>query len=157
MALEKQHLSLGEDLRGQVSSFKQENTKWRVDYEDITTKKIQEIHQALKMFNQVIKACKDEIKDVKDGFSAELRIVEQNLGVKISSIRVDHNSDESNIDEHISMAMLRQQDKVKQMIDLALADLTNKFNKNLDLIESKFKTNNTQIKQFIEQRSQQTI
>jgi hypothetical protein len=44
MALEKQHLSLGEDLRGQVSSFKQENTKWRVDYEDITTKKIQEIH-----------------------------------------------------------------------------------------------------------------
>jgi hypothetical protein len=109
------------------------------------------------MFNQVIKACKDEIKDVKDGFSAELRIVEQNLGVKISSIRVDHNSDESNIDEHISMAMLRQQDKVKQMIDLALADLTNKFNENLDLIESKFKTNNTQIKQFIEQRSQQTI
>jgi hypothetical protein len=32
------------------------------------------------------------------------------------------------------------------MIDLALADLTNKFNENLDLIEGKFKTNNTQIK-----------
>lgn len=75
-ALEKQHLSLGEDLRAQVGTFKQENTKWRVDYEDITTKKIQEIHQALKMFNQVIKACKDEIKDLKDGFNAELRIVE---------------------------------------------------------------------------------
>lgn len=39
-ALEKQHLGLGEDLRNQVNTFKQENTKWRVDYEDITTKKI---------------------------------------------------------------------------------------------------------------------
>jgi hypothetical protein len=46
------------------------------------------------MFNQVIKACKDEIKDVKDGFSAEMRIVEQSLGVKISSIKLDHSSDE---------------------------------------------------------------
>jgi len=87
----------------------------------------------------VIKACKDEIKDIKDGFNAEMRIVEQNLGVKISSIKLDHQSDEQNIDEHISMAILRQQDKVKQMIDLALADLTNKFNDNLDLIEGKFK------------------
>ena len=75
-ALEKQHLSLGEDLRGQVNSFKQDNTKWRVDYEDITTKKIQEIHSALKMFNQVLKAVKDELKDTKDGFNAEMRIVE---------------------------------------------------------------------------------
>jgi len=32
------------------------------------------------------------------------------------------------------------------MIDLALADLTNKYNENLDLIESKFKSNNIQIK-----------
>jgi len=43
-ALEKQQLQLGEDLRGQVTGFKQENTKWRIDYEDITAKKITEIH-----------------------------------------------------------------------------------------------------------------
>jgi hypothetical protein len=43
------------------------------------------------------------------------------------------------------------------MIDLALADLTNKFNENLDLIESKFKSNNIQIKQFVEQTQNQTI
>ena len=42
------------------------------------------------MFNQVIKAVKDETKDIKDGFNAEMRIVEQNLFTKISSIKLDH-------------------------------------------------------------------
>ncbi len=43
-ALEKQHIALSEDLRNKITEFKSENTKWRVDYEDITAKKITEIH-----------------------------------------------------------------------------------------------------------------
>lgn len=43
-ALEKAQVGLGEDLRNQVQAFKSENTKWRIDYEDITAKKITEIH-----------------------------------------------------------------------------------------------------------------
>lgn len=43
-ALEKQQIALSEDLRNKLTDFKSENTKWRVDYEDITAKKITEIH-----------------------------------------------------------------------------------------------------------------
>ena len=43
-ALEKQQLALSEDLRNKLTDFKSENTKWRIDYEDITAKKITEIH-----------------------------------------------------------------------------------------------------------------
>lgn len=42
------------------------------------------------MFNQVIKVVKDELRDSKDGFNTEMRIVEQNLAQKISSIKLDH-------------------------------------------------------------------
>ena len=57
-ALEKQHLSLGEDLRGQVNSFKQDNTKWRVDYEDITTKKFRRFILLLKCLTKCSKQLK---------------------------------------------------------------------------------------------------
>ena len=43
-ALEKQQLALSEDLRNKITDFKSENTKWRIDYEYITAKKITEIH-----------------------------------------------------------------------------------------------------------------
>lgn len=50
-----------------------ETNKWKVDYEDISTKKIQEIHSALKMLNQNIKNGQNDLKDTKDIISAELR------------------------------------------------------------------------------------
>lgn len=66
-ALEKQLLQTIDELRSQLHDFKSDNTRWRIDFEDITAKKITEIHQALKMLNSQHKQNRDELKDIKDG------------------------------------------------------------------------------------------
>lgn len=65
-ALEKQLLSTIDEMRGQLQDQAKDSTKWRVDYEDITAKKITEIHQALKMLNGQVKQQRDDNRDTKD-------------------------------------------------------------------------------------------
>ena len=49
--MEKQLAVSNEDIRDSHKRFLDENLKWKVDFEEISTKKIQEIHSALKMLN----------------------------------------------------------------------------------------------------------
>ncbi len=61
--------------------------KWRIDYEDITAKKITEIHQALKMINNATKQNREDLKEKKDALGIELKLVEQNFTNKIGDVK----------------------------------------------------------------------
>lgn len=64
---------------------------------------------------------------------------------------------DTNLDERINMILGRIQDRVKVQIDENLLELKNRFNENLDLIEGKFKQNNTQIKEYVDKSMKQAI
>ena len=46
-AIEKHQVGGIEELKQANDAFKAESSKWRIDYEDANTKKLQEIHQAI--------------------------------------------------------------------------------------------------------------
>lgn len=50
-AIEKQQSGVSDEWVTKLDEMHKENLKWRVDYEDINTKKLQEIHSALKVLN----------------------------------------------------------------------------------------------------------
>jgi len=49
--LEKTQNGSTDDWHQKLEALNRENVKWRMDYEDINTKKLQEIHQAFKLMN----------------------------------------------------------------------------------------------------------
>lgn len=123
-ALEKQQLSLGEDLKSQVTTFKQENTKWRVDYEDITAKKITEIHQALKIINSQVKQTKDDIREVRDAFGTELKLVEQNMITKLNDTNHKIDLQEQTMEERIQVLVHRQKQKLEDVTSAQIKEIS---------------------------------
>jgi len=53
-AVEKHQVSGIEENKKSVDDFRADIDKWRIDYEDLNTKKLQEVHSALKVFNTEI-------------------------------------------------------------------------------------------------------
>ena len=51
-AMEKHQNSGIEELKQVVDLSKTESSKWRIDYEDANSRKIQEIHQAIQVVSQ---------------------------------------------------------------------------------------------------------
>jgi uncharacterized protein YdeI (YjbR/CyaY-like superfamily) len=68
-----------DDVKNSIKKQVEETNKWKVDYEDISTRKIQEIHAALKMLNANIKNVASELKEGRDVASTEIKIVEKNF------------------------------------------------------------------------------
>jgi len=64
------------DLRTIISKEAEEGLKWRSEFEDLNTKKIIEIHNALKLLNQNIGKVNSDSKDRYDMVSQEMRVVE---------------------------------------------------------------------------------
>lgn len=64
------------DLRTIISKEAEESHKWRSEFEDLNTKKIIEIHNALKLLNQNIGKVNSDSKDRYDMVSQEMRVVE---------------------------------------------------------------------------------
>ena len=84
------------DLRGILQKQVEENSKWRGDYEDINTKKVIEIHNALKLLNSNIGKVNSDSKDRFDMINNEMRVLENAVSVQIQDLRnkveVDDNS-----------------------------------------------------------------
>ncbi len=68
------------DLRSLITRHTDENMKWRMEFEDLNTKKIIEIHNALKLLNVNIGKVNSDSKDRFDMVSQEMRTVENAVG-----------------------------------------------------------------------------
>ena len=67
------------DLRSLVQKQVDENDKWRLDLEDINTKKVLEIHNALKLLNGNINKTASDSKDRYSMVNDEIKVVENAL------------------------------------------------------------------------------
>ena len=63
-------------LRLIIGRQAEESLKWRSEFEDLNTKKIIEIHNALKLLNQNIGKVNSDSKDRFDMISSEMRVLE---------------------------------------------------------------------------------
>ena len=61
------------------AQFKLDNTKWRVDMEDMNSKKFQEIHEAVKIVNNQMGKGSDDWQDRSELLSAETKLLENAL------------------------------------------------------------------------------
>jgi hypothetical protein len=68
------------DLRVLIGRQSEEGYKWRGDFEDLNTKKIIEIHNALKLLNQNIGKVNSDSKDRYDMVASEMRVLENAVG-----------------------------------------------------------------------------
>ena len=75
-AIEKHQTGSVGDFKTQIDLLNQENVKWRVDYEDLNTKKLQEIHAALKVLNVNIGKGANDWKERLDVTASEIKILE---------------------------------------------------------------------------------
>lgn len=75
-AFEKYVDSQTSDLRTLVSKHTEEGAKWRTEYEDLNTKKVVEIHNALKLLNSNIGKTNSDSKDRYEMMLNEMRVLE---------------------------------------------------------------------------------
>ena len=68
-----------ESLKKENEDFRIENGKWRVDYEDMQGKKLNEVHEAIKELNTQIGKGANDWRDKADHLSAETKLLEQAL------------------------------------------------------------------------------
>ena len=68
-------------MRNILSKQAEESAKWKGDYEDINTKKVVEIHSALKLLNSNIGKVNSDCKDRFDMINSEIRVMENATNV----------------------------------------------------------------------------
>ena len=105
------------DLRGVITRHTDENVRWRVEFEDLNTKKIIEIHNALKLLNVNIGKVNSDSKDRFDMVSQEMRTVENAVGSQLQEIRLKSEIDDKGIEERVQFAVDKIYVKLKAQID----------------------------------------
>ena len=78
-AVEKHQLGGIDDLRREYLEFKNDSSKWRVDFEDINSKKLQEIHEAIKLVNNMVGKGSIDMQDKSEIIKAESKLLENTL------------------------------------------------------------------------------
>jgi hypothetical protein len=79
--------------------------KWRSEFEDLNTKKIIEIHNALKLLNQNIGKVNSDSKDRFDMVSSEMRVLENAVSSQIQDMRLKSEIDDKTLEERIQFAV----------------------------------------------------
>lgn len=83
----------------------EEGLKWRSEFEDLNTKKIIEIHNALKLLNQNIGKVNSDSKDRFDMVSQEARVLENAVTSQLQDIRLKSEIDDRTLEERIQFAV----------------------------------------------------
>ncbi len=79
--------------------------KWRSEFEDLNTKQIIEIHNALKLLNQNIGKVNSDSKDRFDMVSSEMRVLENAVSSQIQDMRLKSEIDDKTLEERIQFAV----------------------------------------------------
>lgn len=126
------------DLRGVIAKYGEEQARWKVDYEDINTKKVVEIHSALKLLNSNIGKVNSDCKDRFDMLSGEIRVMENATNVQIQDLRNKVEVDDKTLEGRIKLAVDKVYDRLKQQIDGAVLDYNKLMADNNRLLQEKF-------------------
>ncbi|CDW87201.1 UNKNOWN [Stylonychia lemnae] len=141
------------DLRGILAKQAEENSKWKGDYEDINTKKVVEIHSALKLLNSNIGKVNSDCKDRFDMINSEMRVHENATNVQIQDLRNKVEVDDKSIEERLQLAVDKAYDRLKQNFDATMNDYNKMVNQfNMQQTE-KFEQNNSDVKNFVQSKT----
>ena len=105
------------DLRTVISKQTEESLKWRSEFEDLNTKKIIEIHNALKLLNQNIGKVNSDSKDRFDMVSQEARVLENAVSSQLQDMRLKSEIDDRTLEERIQFAVDKIYGRLKSQID----------------------------------------
>ena len=111
-----------------------ESGKWRVDYEDMQAKKLQEVHEAIKELNSQIGKGANDWRDRCDQVSADTKLLENAIQSQIADLKDQILDGDRSQEERNQIFANRLQEKVKTQVDESLSELRNRFNQNLELI-----------------------
>lgn len=142
------------DLRSLITRHTDENMKWRMEFEDLNTKKIIEIHNALKLLNVNIGKVNSDSKDRFDMVSQEMRTVENAVGSQLQEIRLKSEIDDKGIEERVQFAVDKIYVKLKAQIDDTGKDYNQLVTDTNKLLRDKFEANNQDIKRFIDSKTE---
>ena len=123
--------------------------KWRSEFEDLNTKKIIEIHNALKLLNSNIGKVNSDGKDRFDSVSSEMRVLENALQAQVGDLRLKSEVDDRGLEERISFASDKIYLKLKDQLEAQGADYNKLVTDTNKLLRDKFEANNNDVKNFI--------
>ena len=115
----------------------------------MNTKKVVEIHSALKLLNSNIGKVNSDCKDRFDMLSGEIRVMENATNIQIQDLRNKVEVDDKTLEGRIKLAVDKVYDRLKQQIDGAVLDYNKLVADNNRLLQEKFEQNNTDIKSYI--------
>jgi hypothetical protein len=141
------------DLRVVIGRQTEEGLKWRSEFEDLNTKKIIEIHNALKLLNQNIGKVNSDSKDRFDMVSQEARVLENAVTSQLQDIRLKSEIDDRTLEERIQFAVDKIYGRLKSQMDDQGADYNKLIQDTNKLLREKFEANNRDIKSFIDTKT----
>lgn len=142
------------DLRSIISRQTEESLKWKSEFEDLNTKKIIEIHNALKLLNVSIGKVNSDSKDRFDMVAQEARVLENAVTVQLNEVRMKSEVDDKALEERIQFACDRVYAKLKTQLESSQTDYNQLVNETNRLLKEKFEANNNDIKNFIDRKTE---
>ena len=88
-----------ENLKKENEDFRMDSGKWRVDYEDMQAKKLQEVHEAIKELNSQIGKGANDWRDRCDQVSADTQLLENAIQSQIADLKETILEGDKNMDE----------------------------------------------------------
>ena len=104
----------------------------------MNTKKVVEIHSALKLLNSNIGKVNSDCKDRFDMLSGEIRVMENATNIQIQDLRNKVEVDDKTLEGRIKLAVDKVYDRLKQQIDGAVLDYNKLVADNNRLLQEKF-------------------
>jgi len=126
------------DLRAMVQKQVEENKKWRDEYEEVNTRKLLEVHNALKLLNGNIGKVNTDSKDRYDLLQNEVRVLENALHSQLQDLKNKFEVDDSSLEDRVRLAVERVNEKLLTRIDKAVIDYNQLVSDNNKLLTEKF-------------------
>ena len=112
-AMETHLVASIDSLKKEHEDFRIDNSKWRVDYEDMHGKKFQEVHEAIRELHQQIGKGQNDWRERVDLAGAELKVLEKAMQGQIADVRHQIMESEKLSEERNVVFTGRLQEKVK--------------------------------------------
>lgn len=100
---------------------------------------MQEVHIALQVVNTQMGKGVNDWNERADILNAEIKLVENALQGQIADLKDSVLDGDSNLDQRMQIIMNKLQERIRAQVDESLDQLKERFNENLELIETKFK------------------
>lgn len=121
----------------------------------MNTKKIIEIHNALKLLNNNIGKVNSDAKDRYDILNNEMRVFENACNSLIQDLRNKVEVDDKTLEERIQLAVNKINDKLIGQIEGAVTDYNKLVTDNSRLLVEKFELNNHDVRAFIDKKTEE--